>query len=344
MLNASGERVMAWIVKIDDVVKHPDADLLDICHIGGWKVVTRLGEFKKGSLAVYASIDSWIPSTTAPFLSKGKEPRVYQNVPGERLRTVRLRGVVSQGLLLPLDVIPGHTNHWVEGDDCSQALGIVKYEPPIPAALAGLAKGNFPSWIPKTDLERLQNLSKALEYWAYTQSLWEVTEKADGSSMTVYFRDGEFGVCSRNLELKEDDNNSFWRAAKKFQLQEKLTVLNKNIALQMELAGIGIQKNPYNLSDHSVYLFDIYDIDRAEYLSPNDRYLLACELDIPHVPIIDSRWEMPMNCTMDDMLNFAEGKSKLWTTAEREGLAFKSLSGRTTFKVISNKFLLKNGD
>jgi RNA ligase (TIGR02306 family) len=162
--------------------------------------------------------------------------------------------------------------------------------------------------------------------------------------MTAYFRDGEFGVCSRNLELKEDNNNSFWRAAKKFQLQEKLTSLNKNIALQMELAGIGIQKNPYNLSNHNIYLFDIYDIDRAEYLSPDDRYLLACELDIPHVPIIDSRWEMSMNCTMDDMLNFAEGKSKLWTTAEREGLVFKSLTGRTTFKVISNKFLLKNGD
>lgn len=344
MLNANGERIMARVAKIDSVVKHPDADTLDICQVGGWKVVTRLGEFKKGDLAVYASVDSWIPSTVAPFLSKGKEPRIYQNVPGERLRTVRLRGVVSQGLLLPLDVIPGHINHWVEGDDCSQALGIVKYESPVPAALAGLAKGNFPSWIPKTDLERLQNLSKNLEHWAYNQSLWEVTEKTDGSSMTVYFRDGEFGVCSRNLELQEDYTNSFWRAARKFQLQEKLAVLNKNIALQMELVGVGIQKNPYNLSDHNIYLFDIYDIDRAEYLSPNDRYLLVCDLDIPHVPIIDSRWEMPMNCTMDDMLNFAEGKSKLWTTAEREGLAFKSLSGRTTFKVISNKFLLKNGD
>lgn len=343
MLNVDGERVMAWVVKIDDVVKHPDADLLDICQVGGWKVVTRLGEFKKGDLAVYASIDSWIPSTVAPFLSKGKDPRVYQEIPGERLKTVRLRGVISQGLLLPLDIIPGHINHWVEGDDCSRELGIIKYEPPIPAALAGLAKGNFPSWLSKTDLERLQNLSKDLEQWSYNQMLFEITEKIDGSSMTVYFRDGEFGVCSRNLELKEDDNNAYWRAAKSFNLREKLQTLNKNIALQMELAGPKIQGNPYKLSDYKIYLFDVFDIDSGEYMSPYDRYLMVSDIDIPHVPIVDSRWEMSMTCTMDDLLNFAEGKSQLWTTTEREGLAFKSLTGRTTFKVISNSFLIKTG-
>lgn len=343
MLNAAGERIMAWVARIDDVIKHPDADSLDICQVGGWKVVTRLGEFAVGDLAVYCSIDSFVPTEVAPFLSKGKEPRIYLGISGERLRTAKLRGVVSQGLLLPLDAIPGHVNHWVEGDDCSAAIGIVKYEPPVPAALAGLAKGNFPRFLHKSDLERIQNLSKDLEQWSYNQVRWEVTEKMDGSSMTVYFRDGEFGVCSRNLELKEDDNNAFWRAAKKFLLQEKLTSTGRNLALQMELAGRGIQGNPYKLADHNIYLFDIYDIDTDQYLVPDERYQLTLDLDISHAPIINSCWEMPMNCSVDSLLSFAEGKSTINPSVEREGLTFKSLVGRTTFKTVSNKFLLKSG-
>lgn len=343
MLNANGERIMARVAKIDSVIKHPDADTLDICQVGGWKVVTRLGEFKAGELAVYCEPDSFVPTEIAPFLSKGKEPRVYQGISGEKLRTVKLRGVVSQGLLLPLDVIPGHINHWLEGDDCSAALGIVKYEPPIPTSLAGLAKGNFPGFLYKTDLERCQNLVPQIEQWAYNQVRWEVEEKVDGSSMTVYLRDGIFGVCSRNLELQEDDNNSFWRAAKKFQLQEKIASTGRNLALQLELVGNSIQKNPYKLTDHNIYLFDIYDIDAGQYLMPDERYQLALDLDINHAPIIHSCWEMPMSCSVEDLLSFAEGKSTINPTVEREGLAFKSLIGRITFKAVSNSFLLKSG-
>ncbi len=94
---------MAWIARIDNVEKHPNADALDICTIGGWKVVTKLGVFNAGQLAVYFSIDSWIPHELAPFLSNGKEPREFESVKGERLRTIKLRGTCSQGLLLKLE-------------------------------------------------------------------------------------------------------------------------------------------------------------------------------------------------------------------------------------------------
>ena len=98
-----GERIMAWIAKIDQVEKHPDADSLDICTVGGWKCVTKLGEYKQGDLAVYISIDSWIPNSIAPFLTKvGQYPKVYNGVEGQILRTIRLRGQISQGLLLPV--------------------------------------------------------------------------------------------------------------------------------------------------------------------------------------------------------------------------------------------------
>src|SRR5690606_14324398 len=137
---------------------------------------------------VYCEPDSWVPHDLAPFLSKGKEPKEYDGVKGERLRTVKLRGQLSQGLILPLSVIPPNSNtssgELKDGDDVSAILGVVKYEPPVPAQLAGLIKGNFPSFIPKTDQERVQNIGNLLA--EYQEHSWEVTEKIDGSSMTVY--------------------------------------------------------------------------------------------------------------------------------------------------------------
>jgi RNA ligase (TIGR02306 family) len=95
-------RKMATIRVIDAINPIPDADAIEVATVGGWRVVVKRGEFTVGDLAVYCEIDSWIPTELAPFLSKGKEPRVYEGIKGERLRTVSLRKTVSQGLLLPL--------------------------------------------------------------------------------------------------------------------------------------------------------------------------------------------------------------------------------------------------
>ena len=186
-----------------------------------------------------------------------------------RVKTIRLKKQLSQGIVFPLNILPlpikehfqTNTNDadWKEGEDVTQILNITKYEPYIPAKLQGLIKGNFPSWLYKTDEIRIQSIPKFIE--RHKGKKFFITEKLDGSSMTAYLKDGEFGVCSRNLELKDDDNNAFWRAARSFELKERLQVLNKNIALQMELAGPKIQGNPYNLSDYKIYLFDVYDID-----------------------------------------------------------------------------------
>ena len=98
-----GERMMAWVATIDQVQNHPNADRLDLCRVGGWQVVTLRDEYKEGDRVIYISIDSWVPTEIAPFLSKGQEPRVYEGVKGERLRTIKLRGELSQGLILPAE-------------------------------------------------------------------------------------------------------------------------------------------------------------------------------------------------------------------------------------------------
>jgi RNA ligase (TIGR02306 family) len=299
---------------------------------------------------VYCEIDSFIPTAIAPFLTKpGHYAKTFEGVEGERLRTMKLRGQLSQGLLLPYNVLGGLVDladfaYPTVGDDVSEELGITKYEAPIPAALAGEIKGMFPSVIPKTDQERIQNLSVELEEWKSQGLTWEVTEKLDGSSMTVYMIDGVVGVCSRNLDLKRNPDNSLWRAAIKHKLEEKLVGYN-NIAIQGELVGNGIQGNMYKMRDQDFYVYDVYDIDAGRYFTPAERMSLVQALDLLHCPVFKSYWVLTTE-SVADLLQGAEGKSVMGDIAgpEREGLVYKCNEKQVSFKAISNKFLLKGGE
>ena len=326
-------RKLATVRKIDNILPIAGADAIECAVVGGWKVVVKKGEYQVGDLGIYCEIDSWIPHALAPFLSNGKEPRVFEGIPGERLRTVKLRGQISQGLLLPA-VGTG------EGDDLTELLGIVKWEKPIPAQLAGQAKGNFPTAIPKTDQERVQNLVKEIELAQGDE--FEVTEKLEGSSMTCYLIGDEFGVCSRNLDLKETEGNSFWATARAEDIETKMRRLRVNstftdFAVQGELIGPGIQGNIYNLSKCEFRVFDVYDIQYGEYLNPFTRNIVVGMLDLEHVPVIDA--EFVLNTDVDGLLTMAESKSEL-ADVQREGLVFKQNNGGFSFKAISNAYLI----
>ena len=196
-------RKLASIRRIDSLTPIDGADKIELATVGGWKVVCQKGLYNEGDLAVYFEIDSWIPHTIAPFLSKGQYPRVFEGVEGERLKTIKLRGQLSQGLLMPLDeACKNIESQLFEGLDVTVPLGVLKWEKAVPAQLAGVCKGNFPSLIPKTDQERAQNLVKEIVAASEAGIQFEITEKLEGSSMTVYRIKGEFGVCSRNLDLK----------------------------------------------------------------------------------------------------------------------------------------------
>ena len=344
------ERKMATIRRIDTIGPIEGADAIEVATVGGWKVVVKKGDFNVGDLAIYVEIDAWVPSTIAPFLTKPDQyPKVFEGVQGERLRTVRLRGQLSQGLLMPMSVM---TNNGViaqvlkEDEDVSQALGIVKYEAPIPACLAGEVKGMFPGFIPKTDQERIQNLSVELAEWVRLGYTFEVTEKLDGTSMTAFMVDGVFSICSRNLELKPNPDNSMFKAALKQNLEAKLAQSGRNLALQGELIGNGIQGNKYKLKDQGFYVFDIYDIDAKRYLTPAERKAFVAEWNIAHVPVFQSAVSLD-GLTIDMLLKNAEGKSVMGDIEgpEQEGLVYKcNENPEVSFKCISNKFLLKNGD
>lgn len=337
-------RKMATVRSIDKIEPIEGADAIEVAVIGGWKVVVKKGEYKEKDLAVYCEIDSWIPTDLAPFLSKGKEPREYLGVKGEKLRTIKLRGQVSQGLLLPLPPRTMIDDEFLEDDDVSELLNIVKYDPPMNAQLAGMAKGNFPSFIPKTDQERVQNVKSITP-----GTTFEVTEKLEGSSMTAYFTSiqGEFtfGVCSRNLDLKESEGNAFWEAARAYNLESKLQALSSftgmEIALQGELVGEGIQGNIYNIKGREFYIYDVFDIKGQCYLSPEDRSeVVENILGLNSVPVLDIALEFTNDNFCTAALHLADGKSKLADT-NREGLVFKANGSPFSFKAISNKYLLK---
>jgi RNA ligase (TIGR02306 family) len=339
-------RKLATIRRIDELNPIEGADKIEVAVIGGWKVVAQKGLYEVGDLAVYFEIDSWIPTELAPFLSKGKEPREFEGVKGERLRTIKLRGQLSQGLLMPLREIKSdfQMDAFVEGDDLTEILGIKKWEKPMNAQLAGVCKGNFPSLIPKTDQERCQNLKKEIVAANEAGLKFEITEKLEGSSMTVYQIKGEFGVCSRNMDLKETEGNSFWATARKDGIQEKMMAVDEywDFAIQGELIGPGIQGNIYNLKECEFRVFDVYNIQAGEYLLPQARRRLIEQMGLKHVPVLAHTADMYDTLGLTDipqLLAFAEGKSLLGDT-EREGIVFKQVDGGMSFKAISNKYLL----
>lgn len=341
-------RKLATIRKIDDIGPIEGADAIEVATVGGWKIVIKKDEFKVGDLAVYFEIDSWMPFELAPFLSKGKEPREFEGVKGERLRTVKLRGQISQGLLLPLAEImkleDSATLYIEDGADITEFVGIKKWEKAVPAQLAGQVKGNFPTQIPKTDQERCQNLVKEIVAANESGLKFEITEKLEGSSMTCYLIDGEFGVCSRNLDLKRDENNSFWKVAIEDDIENKMR-FSDNFAIQGELIGPGVQGNIYKLSKLEFRVFDVYDIKTGEYMNPADRVDMINRMGLKHVPVLVSHGSLYDTLGITDipgLLKFAEGKSVMGdiTGPEREGLVFKQVDGGMTFKAISNKYLL----
>ena len=231
-----------------------------------------------------------------------------------------------------------------EGQDVSDLLGIKKYEAPVPACLAGEVKGMFPGFIPKTDQERIQNLSVELAEWVRLGYTFEITEKLDGTSMTAFMVDGVFSICSRNLELKPNPDNSIFKAAVDQDLGPKLFRTGRNLALQGELIGNGIQGNKYKLKGQEFRVFDIYDIDAKRYMTPIERKEFVTVNDIKHVPVFAAATTLG---TMEELLKAAEGKSVMGdiTGPEQEGNVYKcNEDPGISFKVISNRFLIKNGD
>lgn len=355
-------RKLATIRQVKEILPIADADAIVVVKIDGWNCVALKDEFAVGDRCVYFEIDSFIPLCPQVEHIRARAHKRMGEKEGVRIKTIKLRGVISQGLALPLNKFPdamtafSNTVHNTEDGyfDVSDILGVEKYETPIPASLNGQVFGNFPVHIKKTDQERCQNLGADI-FVKNKDSRYEVTMKLDGTSFTAFYFNGEDGVCGRNWQLQineENQHNSLIRMYVDSGLQQILSKFGRNFALQGELMGPGIQKNREGLSTHTLFIFDIYDIDRGCYLTPVDRHNVMAELwnrglkrdMVEHVPVLTmgaTLKDLGIN-TVDELLKFAEGPSL--NHAVREGLVFKRVDGAFSFKAISNAFLLKFED
>jgi len=327
-------RKLASVRQVTATLPIEGADLIEVAVVDGWKCVIKKGEFAIGDLAIYCEIDSFLPLREEfEFLRKSSYKQMGDEE-GFRLRTVKLRGQISQGLLVSPTILGRPVT---VGEDVSEELGVVKYEPPTPVCLTGVVIGPFPAAIAKTDEERVQNLAD--EYASFANKTFYVSEKIDGTSFTAFY-DESFGVCGRNWQYAESEKNSYWQMAHRLRLPELLSKLGRRLAIQGELVGPGIQSNRYKLKEQELFVFNVFDLDAYAYIDKSELAELCERLGCKQVPFLEER---TTPSTIDEILNLAEGKSVLNAQTEREGLVWVHGSGqdRISFKTISNKFLAK---
>jgi RNA ligase (TIGR02306 family) len=341
-------RILASVRRVRAINPIEGADFIVKAQVDGWECVAKKGEFNVGDLGVYFEIDSFLPGQDPRYAFLEKTFITYEGVVGARIRTQKFKGQIAQGLLLPLNLFPEVTSP-MEGMDLTAILGIKKWERAIPAELAGEIEGAFPVFIRKTDEERIQNLIDVLPIEIAGQT-FEQTVKLDGTSMTVFFtlQEGQSvsGVCGRNWWLRETENNSLWRVARRNRLLEALVDLGRPLALQGELIGEGIQGNNEKLKGQEFFLFNVFDIATQCYLSPEERQAVANELrargatvkEVPTLGLVT----FPTDTSVDAILAMADGPSL--NATNREGLVFKRLDGQFSFKAISNWYLAKYAD
>lgn len=387
-------RKLASIQRVLNVRPIEGADLIEAVDVLGWTVVTqKSNNLKVGDLVIYFEVDSFLNAEDPRFASFEERFINWNGKRGMRLKTIKLRKQISQGLILPIGDFLELPNGLVEGDDVTEILKIEKWEPVEDnstgnTGLAGRKIGTFPSFIRKTDQERVQNYINELP--KHRDETFEVSIKLDGSSMTVFHvgkssphyaeilldqetkalrREGFFsrvlfkvkkalglvstpdsfvGVCSRNIQLAEDDSSHFTTFARENKLLEKLKSHGFNIAVQGELIGPSIQQNHEKVDKLEFYVFDVFDIDAQEYVKPRRARAIAADLGFNYVPVIaegdkvlaDPVHEGNARQLVEDILKQAEGPG-MNKGVKREGLVYKSNESDFSFKAISNSYLLK---
>lgn len=319
-------RQLVTLETISEINPIPDADAIEVAKVRGWNVVTKKGEFREGEEILYFEVDSLLPISDPRFaFLEPRGVRVQDGVTGHVLKTVRLRGQYSQGLIKPVFEFP-------EG-----IPEIAKFDPPLPAGLEGSIEGQFLyEFAPKTDAERIQNLGRVLP--EILSHEWTATEKIDGTSTTIVNDSGTIRICSRNWEIS--------RPSARFDLADKLNlaeILPVDHTLQGEYFGENIQNNPLGIKGTDFRAFNLYQkTDNGPVVVPFDLWPAALvPLQVPVLPLT-----LPQ--TIDDIVEQADGlKSQIAPQRLAEGIVwqgpkgFDFLGNRPGFKAISNKYLAR---
>lgn len=335
---------LASIVKVIRLTPILGADHICLAHVKGWQCVVKIGEFEIGDLAIYFMIDS-IPDFSDPNTELVRKR-------GGRVKTCKLRGVISQGLLSPLSWLQsrGHSiENLHEGEDVTIRMGVTKYvhideEYQYAGNLRAKPVGcQFPLGVPKTDERKLQNFPEFLEYLQNRRIV--ITRKEDGCSATYVWKDNQFYVCGRNCTWTEatKETNHYFVLAKKLQLEEKMMALNQDVAIQGEIVGPKINGNRLRLAELHFRVFRIWNIPECRYLCWSEVTELCRQLSLDSVPMIFWGNANDLNLSLEGLLALAE-EQRYGPGILAEGLVVRvdDDGHPLSFKVISNEYLLRH--
>ena len=330
-------RSLVTIQKVKSITQIPDSDFLELAHVMGWQCVTKKGEFKEGDLGVYFEVDSFLPvDERYEFLRSSSFRDNVDNGQGFRIKTMKMRGQLSQGLLLPLEKFPELAS-CAEETDVTEKLNVKKWYIPETANAGGTIIGERPYGVPASDEIRIQSALELLDQ--LRGKPYYITTKMDGTSGIVYFIDGKIGCCSRNMEIGDEEGALYWLPVNKYGLREKLAKYGKNIVLTGEICGPGIQKNKLRLPEIEWYVFDVKDQAANRYLPYDQAAALCAEFGLSFVPL-EERGDS-FDYSLETLLEKAKGKYP--SGLDKEGIVVRDADWpkAVSFKVLNNDALLK---
>lgn len=327
--------MLATIEKIENIRIHPNADKLMIANVRGWQTIIQKDTFKEGEKIIFVQPDTIVNRASWNEFLFDDKLKIEK-----RIKPIKLRGEISVGLVVPISVLPPEISTDIE-TEVSEIIGVKKYVKEIPANLQGINKGNFPSVLPKTDEERIENCKRVLEELEGIECA--ITIKCDGTSASYVVYEGEHHVCSRNLSKKETEESVYWQMYHKYDIKKFLDE-NPNLALQGEIIGGSIQKNPMQVEGFKLLIFNVYNIEIGRYLGYDEMNDVLSKYPlIERVPFLT---RMVFNgMTQEKLKEMAKGYYE-GTKNNREGIVIRSvkemysytLKGRMSFKCINDDY------
>jgi hypothetical protein len=369
-------RNLASIQLIKSITPIEGKDRICLARVLDWNVIVNKNDFQVGDLCLYFEIDSILPVRKEfEFL----RARCYSDKwNGFRIKTLKMSGVLSQGLALPINPFTEIRFPFVEGRDVTELLGVRKYEPleekdttqsihkPKSRLLRFLLRnkllrnflyppehlGDFPSFVEETDETRVQSIGATIE--AHKGLACYYTEKLDGQSSSFIYHKRKFYICSREKIKNKKGNSNFAKVAKKYNLEKIVKKLSRkfgSLALQGEVIGSGVQSNKYEKKELEFYVFSIFLIEKHRYANYYEfTDIMSHTQGINTVPILKTDYELG---SVEELLELAKGNSVINPSVLREGIVVRSLTGEPrnlpkigshfSFKAINNDFLIKHG-
>lgn len=339
------KRKLASVQYVHHITPIEGADRIECIHVLGWQCVADKGQFKVGDYCVYMEVDSFLPVCNQfEFLRSSSFKKSEILGEGFRLKTLKFRGQISQGLVQPLSILP--EGDYELGDDVTALLGIRKWEVEERVTNSGTVVGDFPDGIPKTDELRVQSYPELIDEFKAVEGYY-ISTKMDGTSVTMYWKDGHFGICGRNYEYADDDKCAMWKYAHEKGIPERVAESNlPDIAIQGEFCGAGIQKNRLKLVKPKWYVFTMINLETHRRLSLAKMKELCELLKLEMVPVEEEKKVFEYD-SVEILLERAKGKYV--SGMNKEGIVIrpiepvysKIIEGPLSMKVLNNDYLLK---